>query len=55
MKKVLKDIFNFKNFKFGLLMSGLANNPDPLVISYLKNQISQGNDVNKKLDDKKAA
>lgn len=48
MKNFLKDIFNFENFKLGLLMSSLPNNPDPLVIVYLKNQLYEINEINKK-------
>ncbi|MFL0250593.1 hypothetical protein ACJDT4_09185 [Clostridium neuense] len=55
MKKILKDIFNFENFKLGMLMSNLSNNPDPLVISYLKNRIYNENEVNKNSNNKKAA
>lgn len=53
MKKILKDIFSFENFKLGMLMSNLSNNPDPLVISYLRNRIYH--EVNKNSDNKKAA
>lgn len=55
MKNFLKDIFNFENFKLGVLMSSLPNNPDPVIIAYLKKQLYEINDINKSFDDEKAA
>lgn len=48
MKNFFKDIFNFENFKLGVLMRSLPNNQDPLIIVYLKNQLYQINEINKK-------
>lgn len=55
MKNFLKDIFSFENFKLGVLMSSLPNNPDPVIIAYLKNQLYEINEINKSLDDEEAA